>query len=248
MGTKRLTRKEIVQEDKIHSSLVGIVDWFNANTKLLAIAGVVVVLAVGGTYLWRYLSQSQNEQLQADFADALQIHSAPAGKDATANTTTPIASKYSFATTQERHTKALAKFKQIADDSPGSEIGQLSRYYVALNQYQLGKTAEAKSTLESLAGDADSAVTRNLARGMLVQLSEEAKNHDQSIKLLSQILAEPTPAMPKNAVLYQMGQIYETMGKPAEASKRYKELTTEFPTSEEARLAETQLAKLRPAK
>jgi len=247
LGTKRLTRKEIVQEDKIHSSLVGILDWFNANAKLLAIAGVLVLLAIGGTYLWRYMSKSQNEQLQANFADALQIHSAPAGKDA-ANTTTPTTNKYSFATTQERHTKALAKFKEIADDSPGSEIGQLSRYYVALNQYQLGKKAEAKSTLESLSGDADSPVTRNLARGMLVQLSEEAKTHDQSIKLLEQTLAEPTPAMPKNTVLYQMGQIYETMGKPDEASKRYKELTTEFPTSEEARLAETQLAKLKPTK
>lgn len=248
MGTKRLTRKEIVQEDKIHSSLVGILDWFSENSKLLAVVGIVVLLAIGGTYLWRYMSQAQNEQLQASFGDALQIHRAPAGKDATANTAAPTDNKYSFATTQERHTSALAKFKQIADDSPGSEIGQLARYYVALNQYQLGKTGEAKSTLESLVGDADSPVTRNLARSMLVQLSEEAKDHDQSIKLLNQMLSEPTPATPKNAVLFQMGKTYEAMGKPDEASKRYKEITTEFPTSEEAKLAETQLAKLQPPK
>jgi predicted negative regulator of RcsB-dependent stress response len=248
LGTKRLTRKEIVQEDKIHSSLVGLLDWFNKNAKLLAIAGVVVLLAIGGTYLWRHLNRSQNEELQASFADALQIHSAPAGKDATTNTAAPTSNKYSFATTQEREQKALAKFKQIADESPGSDIGQLARYYVALNQYQLGKTAEAKSTLESLVGDADTAVTRNLARGMLIQLSEQANNHEQSIKMLSQILAEPTPAMPKNVVLFQMGQIYETMGKNDEASKRYKEITTEFPNSDEAKQAEAQLARLKSAK
>jgi len=248
LGTKRLTRKEIVQEDKIHSSLVGILDWFNKNAKLLAIAAIVVLLAIGGTYFWRYLSRSQGEELQAGFADALQIHSAPAGKDATANTAAPATNKYSFATTQERHQKALAKFKEIADDSPGSEIGQLARYYVALNQYQLGKTSEAKSTLESLVDDADTPVTRNLARNMLVQLSEQAKNHEQSIKLLNDMLAEPTPAMPKNAVLLQMAQTYETMGKTAEASKRYKEITTEFPNSEEAKQAQAQLAKLQPAK
>jgi tetratricopeptide (TPR) repeat protein len=213
-------------------------EWFTDNSRFLAIAAGVVVVIFGSVYLFNYLSKSTNERLQAQFGDALAIYEAPAGQD---RSTANPQSKYSFASIEERHKKALAEFSKIADDSPKSDIGQYARYYVALNQYKLGHTSEAQKTLQALLEDANQPIVRTLAANYLAQLSEAEKNSQKAVEFLTKALQDSTPGFPKSAVLFRLGQNYETMGKTQEAVKQYKRIVTEFPDSPESQQAKARI-------
>jgi predicted negative regulator of RcsB-dependent stress response len=240
VGTRRLTRKEIVQEDKIHSFLARTYQWFGANSLYVLIAVVAVTAALAGMYLWRYYSETSSQKLQAQFADALNIHAAPAGSEepATANAAAP---KYRFATEEERHEKALAKFSEIMNESPRSQIGQFATYYVALNQHSLGKTAEAKQTMERVIEGAREPVVRNLARNYLAHISEVEKNHEQAVTLLNGILQDPTPAFPGQSVLLRLGSNYEALGKNDEALKQYERVVSDYPDTQESEQARAKI-------
>ena len=118
-----------------------------------------------------------------------------------------------------------------------------NRVYFFENQYRLGKNAEAPRTLESLADDAGRPLTRNLARNLLVQLYEDAKNHEQSIKALNKMLAEPTPAFPKQAVLLRWEKSTNRWESPARRAPSTRRSRPER-GAEEARLAEERLKAL----
>ncbi len=238
MGTRHLTRKEIIHEDKIHSVLAGSVEWFTDNSRFLAIMVGVVLVVFGGVYLWSYLSKSTNERLQAQFGDALAIYEAPAGQERTAASPP---GRYSFASAEERHKKALAEFTKIADDSPRSDLGQFARYYVALNQHKLGHVSEARKTLQTLLEDASEPMVKTLAANYLAQMSEAEKNNQQAVEFLNKALQDSTPGFPKSAVLFRLGENYEAMGKTQEAAKQYKRIVTEFPDSPEVQQAKARI-------
>ncbi len=238
MGTRHLTRKEIIHEDKIHSVLSRSVEWFSDNSRSLTIAAALILVAVGGYYLWNYLSRSAGERLQAQFGDALAVYSAPAGTERTA---ADPQSKYSFASAEERHKKALAEFSKIADDSPRSDIGQFARYYVALNQHKLGRTSEARKTLQALLEDSNEPTVKNLAANYLAQLSEAEKNNKQAVEYLTKAMQDSTPGFPKSTLLMRLAENYEAMGQPQEAAKHYKRIVTEFPDSLDAQQAKAKI-------
>jgi tetratricopeptide (TPR) repeat protein len=238
VGTRHLTRKEIIQEDKIHSVLSRTIEWFTDNARFLAIAVGIVLVVFGSVYLWNYLSKSTSERLQAQFGDALAIYNAPAGAD---RSTAATPTKYSFATTEERHKKALAEFTKIADDSPNSDIGQFARYYVALNQHRLGQTQQARKSLQALLDDADEPTVKTLAANYLAQLSEAEKNTQKAVEFLTKALEGSTPGFPKSAVLMRLGQNYEAMGKTQDAVKQYKRIVTEYPDSPESQDAKARI-------
>ncbi|MFB3906683.1 MAG: tetratricopeptide repeat protein [Acidobacteriota bacterium] len=241
MGTRHLTRKEIIQEDKIHSVLARSMEWFTDNSRYLTIAAAIVLVLFGGFYLWNYFSRSTSERLQAQFGDALAIYGAPAGAD---RATSDPQSKYSFATPEERYKKALAEFSKIAEDSPRSDIGQFARYYVALNQHKLGRTSEARKTLQALLEDTDQPMVKTLAANYLAQLSEAEKNNQKAVEFLTKALQDSTPGFPKSAVLFRLGQNYEAMGKAQDAVKQYKRIVTEFPDSPESQQAKARIEAL----
>jgi len=238
VGTRRLTRKEIIQEDKIQSLLRRTTQWFTTNIRLLAIATGVVVVVVTAAYLWVHFSRATSVRLQAQFAEALAIHSAPVGQEQTAEAPS---SKYSFKTEEERHKKALAEFTQIAEDSPKTVVGQFARYYVGLNQHQLGQVAEARKTMEELIDEANEPMVRSLAANYLAQMSEAEKNNQQAIEMLNKALENAAPGFPKSSFLFRLGQNYEALGKTQDAVKQYQRILTEFPDSAESEQARARI-------
>jgi predicted negative regulator of RcsB-dependent stress response len=240
VGTKRLTRKEIIREDKIHSALAGTYDWFGRNSTFIIIGVVIVALAFGGAYLWRYFSEASGERLQAEYGQALEIYNAPATSEGQ-QPPTASPSKFTFATPEERYQKAMAAFAKIADDAPRSDIGQYSKYYVALCRYRLGQTAEAKKELEALAASGSEALIRDLARNVLAEAAQAEKNNQQTVTLLKQILDDSAEGFPKQSVLLQLGQAYEALGNKDEAVKQYKRIVTEYPNSAESQQAQAKL-------
>jgi hypothetical protein len=96
MAAKKLTRKEIVQQDVIRKTLTDTSNWAISNFKLLVGALVVVLATTAGVILWQQYSGSRQAQLQAAFADALEIYHAPVGAEATQNQDNAVKPKYTF--------------------------------------------------------------------------------------------------------------------------------------------------------
>ncbi|MGH9340174.1 MAG: tetratricopeptide repeat protein [Acidobacteriota bacterium] len=254
---RRLTRKEIVQEDKIHSTLSHLWDWSARNSKLLVAGLVLIMLSIIGAYFWQGYQRGHDEELQAQFAQALKIYSTPVVPNSTeeANTeaTTDSASdaaqeaaveaepELQFKTAQERDQKALEAFQNLAEQYSGTRIEELSLYYVGLTQQRLGQPEEADTTIAALIDEAASTEIKNLARKFQAQLALLENNHQKAIELYRQILEDAPSEFPRQTILMQLAQSYEATGQPQEAVKYYKQLTTDYPSSEYSRQAQTRL-------
>lgn len=241
---RRLTRKEIVQEDKIHATLSTIYGWSTLHTKWLVGTALLFLAGAVGIFFWRNYQESRRTEVQREFAEALEIHHAPvAGESSGSSDTQSRESRQRFQSAQERHQKALARFEAIAGKYSSMSLGVLARYYVALNQRQLGRVKEAMETLRWVIEHAHDADIKNLARNALAQQALLENNREEAIKLLKEI-AETSRLFPRPNVLLQLAQSYEARGNVEEAIKQYRKISSDYPASEQAREAQSKIAEL----
>ena len=83
MTPKRLTRKEIVQADRIQTSLTQIYEWIVRNSRLLIASVVLLLITVLGSYIWKSYQQNRLAELQIEFAEALKIYHSPSVENPT---------------------------------------------------------------------------------------------------------------------------------------------------------------------
>ena len=80
MALKRLSRKEIVQEDRIHARLSQISQWVLRNRNYLAAAAVVLVVVIVGLWALQGYRAGQAAETQGLFSDALELYHATIDK------------------------------------------------------------------------------------------------------------------------------------------------------------------------
>lgn len=246
MAAKKLTRKEIVQQDVIRKTLTETSSWAVSNFKLLVGVLVAVLATTAGVILWQQYSGSRHEQLQAVFADALEIYHAPVGAEATQNQDNTVKPKYTFKDDKAKYEKALSAFQNIASKYSGTKIGDLAQYYAALSMNDLGQTDQARSTLESVISETRFVQVKDLARNTLADLDLSAGNYDEAIALLRQILDQPSQDFPKEIVMLKLGQTLEKKGDLSAALDEYRKVTTEYPGTNSASDASTRIRRLEP--
>ncbi len=245
MAAKRLTRKEIVQEDKVQAILTGILGWAAKNSIVLATFFGIFLLSVLGAYFWQNYQGSRSEELQAQFAEALEIYHAPVSEETTGvSEDQPIPSTFQFQFDQERRVEALAHFRTIAEDHANTDLGLLARYYMALIKQEMGQAEQAEGDLTFVMENSSQPQIKNLARQLLVRLAQSNDDRQRATALLEEILLESTGFFPKDTILLQLAQNHEAAGNAQEAVVFYQRLTTEYPTSvylQEARIHLEQL-------
>lgn len=247
MAAKRLTRKEIVQQDSIRKTLTETSHWAVEHSRTLVI-GVVSVLAILLIGLgWQKYSQSQDDEIQAAFSDALAIYHAPLATpegEAPPEDQNLLKPKYEFATTTERFEKALAAFNQISEDFSGSRIVDLSRFYAGLSLVELGRNDEAQKQFESLSADSSYPDVRNQALNSLAQLAAGANDPAKAAVYLQQIIDNPSENYPRQIVLARIGEALEASGDLQGALDRYRQITSEFVGTNAATAAQEQISRL----
>ena len=258
LAPKRLTRKEMVQKDKIQAALSGIYEWSSENRYLLISLFGVFVLTILGSNVWQGYQGRSSHQLQIRFSETLDLYHAPVAEaeeeiteetaeaETTAEVTTETetaaqqtgskegdltSSQNRFQSHQEQLEEALAGFTAIADDYPGKQLGLLARYYTALIRQELGQTEEAEQDLNFVIENSIQAEILNLARNQLAAIAQSKNDRQRATALLEQILLDESSAFPKANVLLQLAQNHEAAGNVQEALRFYRRLTTEFPTS-----------------
>ena len=249
MAAKRLTRKEIVRQDVIQQTLTETSSWLVRNLSyIFAIVAIVLVTILVG-YLWQTYQQSVEAELQTKFSDALAKYHASvteAEDIQSQDQANPEASqvpspKYEFATAKERSEQALSAFSELSEDYSGMRLGVLSQYYVGLTLIDQDKLEEAKTVLSSLVAESEFADISNLARNALVQVAVSENDDKEAIRLLKEILEEPSPNFPQQMILMRLAQNQETTGDYEAALRNYKRISAEYAGSSFATKAQTKI-------
>jgi predicted negative regulator of RcsB-dependent stress response len=202
------------------------------QTLYLLIAALVVALAVFG---WRAYSQRQTVKASAAFDDAMKIFQAPVGVP-------PTPGDVTYSDQNKKFTEAQAKFAAVASKYPRTRPGELARYYGALCFEKISKDAEAKKSLQALAGNGDKDVAA-LAQFELAAIDDRTGQSDEAVKLYQQLIAKPTLLVPKPVVMLALAEHYGAKN-PGEAAKLYGQIKSEYPDTPIAEQADEALALL----
>ena len=236
----RLTRHEILKEDKFLLTVDSARDFFLAKQKqiltALGIAGVVFLIVMGGRY---YLAQ-QDESAKDQLSVALRTyHGTVLGATPTG---TPNSSEPVFATTTEKNEKALAEFQKIAAQYPSRPAGKIAKYYAGLSLRELNRTKEAIASLEALSKDSSDYGV--LAQRALVSIYEGSGNLSKAAEICQQLSQSKSAVVPKGETLMHLAQLYEQQNKKPEATKVYQQLVKDFPGTSTMTEAEQKLKQL----
>jgi tetratricopeptide (TPR) repeat protein len=236
----RLTRHEILKEDKFLLTVDSARDFFLAKSKqimmVLAAVAVVSLAILGGRY---YLAQ-QDESAKDQLSAALRIYHGTVLSSARAGT--PSTSEPVFATSRDKFDRALVDLQKVADEHPSRPSGKIAKYYIGLSLRELGKTNEAISTLEALSKDSSDYGV--LAQRALVSIYESTGNLAKATEVCQQLSQSKSAIVPKSETLMQLAQFYERQNKKSEATKIYQQVVKDFPGTSTMTEAEQKLKQL----
>ena len=265
MAVKRLTRKQIVQEDRIYARLSQVSQWALRNRIYLAAGVIILVVGIVGFWALQGYRESQVAETQGLFTDALELYHATidevkeeaegegekeksAEEKAQARAQELANNRYRFQSEQERSQKAEEAFVQLVEEYPDSQLGVLSRYYLALIAHQTDRSAEAKESLTWVIDNADALETKNLARNAMAQIVLGEGNPKEAADLLEQMLGEPSPNYPLQIILMNLGKSYEKAGNQDKAMEQYRKITSEYPASQQSQEAQSRIDELEDTK
>jgi tetratricopeptide (TPR) repeat protein len=241
MALARLTRHEILKEDKFMVTLEEIRDFFLAKKAQILMGlgiGAFIALTIFGFY---YYSAHQNEKAKDQLSQALKTYEAPL---AAANQPQNAGSsdELLFKTSSEKYERALAEFQKIIRDYPSRPSGKIARYYAGLCLDSMKRKTEAVAMLEPLSKEKSDYGA--LARSALAAVYENSGDLAKSAEIYQQIINSSSPVTPKNVSLMHLARLYEEQNKTTEAAKTYQQVVKEFPESSFVTEAEQKLKQI----
>jgi len=233
---EHITRKEL-KKDQFRDTLAQGADAILSHKNATMNALIVVIVAALAVFGWKTYSERQTVKATAAFDAAMKSFQAPVRTLGQAIDPAQL----SFADDASKFSDAAQKFADAAAKFPRTHPGQLAGYYAALSYERLNKDAEARKYLQPLAsGDSDFAA---MARFELAQLDDRSGQADAAAKLYQQLLDKPSVLVPKPLVLLAFAQHYAAKN-PAEATRLYNQVKSEYPDTPVAEQADQELALL----
>lgn len=220
--------KRQIKEDEFASGMGRIWAWMAAHHDRLrvgAMAAGVVLLAVLG---FSWFRSSRAQESQAAFAEALATFHAQvtAGQPPGA----PPPAGPSFATPQDKYSKALEQFEGVVARWGSLPVGRRARYYAALSRLELGQAEAAREALAQLASSNERPLSAQ-ARLALAAAQSRSGQSDKAIETLRQLADDPQAIVPRDYVLLTLASTLEDARRADEAGAAYERLAQEFPES-----------------
>jgi TolA-binding protein len=231
---QHLTRKEL-KKDQIREGFVHGAEAVASHPLQLwsfGIAALVVVIAVLG---WRFYTQTQTARAAAALADATTVYEArirAANEPAAPGEVTYVDQKNKYA-------DAVKKFTDVANRYPHTRPGQVARYYAGLSLAQLDRHDDAEKDFKMVESGGDEGLAA-LARFQLAQLYDQTGKAAQAAQIYQQLADKPNLFVPRAVVLLALADHYSSTD-PAQASKLYNQVKSEFPDSPAAQEADEHL-------
>lgn len=232
--------KQQIKQDELRTGFEHAAGWVSSHrdeARVTVIALAVLALAAVGFGSYRSHRQASAEKA---FDDALTIfHSPVAGEPGAAQTGGTV-----YATAAEKHQKAAAAFAEVGKRYGSSASGRRARYYAALANLELGKTAEAEAELKALASEDGDVLVRGLSRLALADLDRSNGRWDQAIEGYRKLVDDTGSAVPRDHALMRLASTLEEAQRTPDALSAYRRLTEEFPSSVYLTDAKTRMAYL----
>jgi len=233
------TERHHLKENDLAQTLTAVSTELAAR-KTLIVGGVLALLVVagvvGGINVWRRGDETQAERLLADAMVAFNAPVVPATSAASQPGDVPAAATLgatgSFATEAAKLTAALPKLKAAADGYPDTAAGITARYHYAGALAALGRHDEAVKTFDEVMQRAGAnTLYGRMARMGKADTQTRAGQFDAAIATWTELVASADQDLPKDAVLMELGKVYQAAGKADEAKKTFTRVVDEHPTS-----------------
>lgn len=247
MAGRRLTRKEIVQEDQIHSTINQIFLFLvEKRNLLLTILGCAVVLGVA-IYFWVDFQVAKKAELQLAFSRAQEMFDAAVGEAKPSEPNAPPDTRLRYKTENDKYTAALKAFSELKTSATGTPIAQYARYYEVLCSRGLGRYEEYLKSMEEIANAKDMPEVSGLAAYSLGDNFLARGDITKAQQHFDQVLKDEKTTIPKDSILSALADYYEKHDDKAKARATFERLVKEYPDSNLKRQAEARLAQLGPA-
>jgi TolA-binding protein len=220
--------RQQIKQDELRTGFEHAVAWGSTHrdeVRVTVIAVAVLGLAAVGFASYRSHRQASAEKA---FDEALTVFHAPVVGEPQA---AQAAGTVVYATAAEKNQKAAAAFADVAKRYGSSATGRRARYYAALANLDLGKTAEAEADLKDLASGGEDALVRGLARLALADLYRGSGRWDLALEGYRKIVDDPGSAVPRDHALMRLASTLEEAQRAPEALSTYRRVIEEFPSS-----------------
>ena len=236
----RISRKELKKDEFVQevSHTVAYFQQHRNQTTVVSVAlGALLVLTVGGYFLW----DKRNADASDSLSRAMRTLHAPVLLPGVPPP--PGSNEKVFTSEKEKYSAALKEYQAIADSYSLLRQGAVARYYVGLCQLGLGNSAEGEKELGALAAGRDEQVG-SLARFALASSQAAAGKTDEAEKNFRYLAEHPTSEVARSSALMSLAAVLRAT-KPAEAEKIYRELEVQRVSPQLSDMAKRQLAELR---
>lgn len=214
---RRITRKQLKKDDEFVSAAEMIFVWVADNWRAL-VAGTVAVCLVA--VLWWGVSQWTGAQ--ADDA-ALALHRAVQTFEGDIPSPNGVPGGDMDAAEQE--------FRGVVEDHGRSDQADMARLYLARIALGRGQTDEAKAELVEVSERQGDSLIGRLANLDLIDMRIAAGQRLEVVAELETMITSGSMALPRDLVLYKLGELYHAEGQPDLARGSFDQLQEEFPDS-----------------
>jgi len=238
---QHISRKELKHDefrDKLSQGAAAVV----SHQQQVWLYGAVLLAVLLGVFGYRYYMQRQSARASVELADAMKIYDARirvANEPAQPGELTYVDEKNKF-------NDAAQKFSQVASRYSRTQPGRVARYYDALSLEELERYAESEKAFQALESSGDEGFSA-LADFQLAQIYDKTGRGPQAVQEYQKLAAKPSMFVPKPVVLLALADHY-SQSDPAQATKYYQQVKSEFPDTQAAQLADQRLQLLPSAK
>lgn len=228
-----------MKRDALVDSAQSALEWLEEHKSeaILSAVILVVVVAIGvGSTLFY---QHRQAEASAGFGAAMDIYSAPVAQPG--EPAQPGVRTYPSSTA--RAEAANGEFVKVADSYGSTDAGKQALYFSGLTYMEMGKTAEAESTLKKTVKDGDKNLA-SLANLALVSLYQQSGRTQDAIGLLQKLAANPTTTVPVGESKLELAGIYEQTN-PEQAKQIYAQLKDKDSKTAAGQIAAQKLQQLK---
>ena len=214
---RRITRKQLKQDDEFVSAAERIFQWVADNTRpLLAAIGAVCAAALVWWGVNAWLGS------RTDDASLLLFHAVQTFEgNAVAGTLVPGGDVDA----------AETDFQQVVQSYGRSDQADMARLYLARIALSRGQVDEARSAFVELSQKHGNDVIGRLATLELVDLRLASGQVAEVANELEAMVVTRDSGLPQDVALYKLGEVYVTSGEPERARSYFERLVEEFPES-----------------
>jgi predicted negative regulator of RcsB-dependent stress response len=214
---RRITRKQLKQDDEFVSAAEWIFRWVADNRRLLMAAiGAVCAAAVVWWGVNAWLGKRTDDASLLLF-EAVQTFEG----NAAAGTLVPGGDVDA----------AEIDFRQVVESYGGSDQADMARLYLARIALSRGQVDDARSAFVELSQKHGNDVIGRLATLDLINLRLASGQVAEVAAELEAMVGAQNAGLPRDAALYKLGEAFVTSGEPERARSYFEQLVEEFPES-----------------